>query len=211
MKLHLSRVHFPVTVLGPGRRLGIWVQGCNSACSGCISRDTWSRDGGYWVEVEALVANCHRMTNGLIDGVTITGGEPFGQPKGLAALLDALETWRNSQGFDVLCYSGLPLKRLKGEHSSLLARLDVLIPEPFIEGRPISGAWRGSDNQPLVLLSELGRERYATLPTDSPAIQIAVTDGSLWFIGIPRRGDMDRLQLLAEQRGLTMENISWHP
>ncbi len=41
MELSLSRVHFPVTTLGPGRRLGIWFQGCSIRCPGCISADTW--------------------------------------------------------------------------------------------------------------------------------------------------------------------------
>lgn len=41
MNLALSRMHFPVTTLGPGDRIGIWFQGCSIRCTGCISKDTW--------------------------------------------------------------------------------------------------------------------------------------------------------------------------
>lgn len=41
MRMILSRLHFPVTTLGPGRRIGVWFQGCSIRCAGCISRDTW--------------------------------------------------------------------------------------------------------------------------------------------------------------------------
>ena len=43
MALVVNRVHFPVTALGPGRRLGVWVQGCSIGCAGCLAHDTWAR------------------------------------------------------------------------------------------------------------------------------------------------------------------------
>jgi len=209
MKVRLSRIHFPVTALGPGRRIGIWFQGCRNACPGCISRDTWSCDGGHLIEVIELFENCYRMTNGRIDGITITGGEPFEQPDGLNALLDVFEEWRMKEEFDILCYSGLSLNRLQNEYMPLLERIDVIIPEPFIQGCPSRGIWRGSDNQPLIALSSRGKKRYAVIPDGPPPIQVCISDGAIWFIGIPRPGDMDRVLALAKERGLVMENLSW--
>ena len=46
MMLYLSRIHFPVTTLGPGRRIGIWFQGCSIRCKGCVSADTWGTGKG---------------------------------------------------------------------------------------------------------------------------------------------------------------------
>ncbi len=209
MLIRISRVHFPVTVLGPGRRLGIWFQGCSIGCAGCVSRDTWDPLAGDPVSVSALIDKCREMTGDELDGITITGGEPFEQPAAFAALLDAMAEWRADVGFDVLCYSGFPLKRLRQEHAALLARLDALIPEPFVLGRPPDAPWRGSGNQPLVVLSERGRERYATLPAEGPAIQLAVSDGAIWFIGIPRRGDLERMRAMAADQGLVLEDVSW--
>jgi len=90
MKLFLSRMHFPVTTLGFGRRVGIWFQGCSIQCPGCVSRDTWAFGRGE-TSVESA---CETIDPWLkeADGVTISGGEPFDQPMALAALLGWLRT-----------------------------------------------------------------------------------------------------------------------
>lgn len=206
--MQLSRVHFPVTVLGPGRRLGIWLQGCHVGCRGCVSRDTWNPEGGQWIEPKALVSRCRDQIGNDIDGVTISGGEPFEQPEALYALLDALKPWQAKADFDILCYSGLPLKRLQQEYGYILDRLDALIPEPFAETRQTDSPWRGSANQSLVLLSNKGRVRFAEQESRR-AMQIQVDHQKIWMIGIPRPGDMPRLQSLAAARGLSLEDVSW--
>ncbi|HMX17539.1 MAG TPA: 4Fe-4S cluster-binding domain-containing protein, partial [Rhodocyclaceae bacterium] len=201
MKIAVNKAHFPVTVLGPGRRIGLWLQGCSIRCKGCVSRDTWEPDPAKAMTVASLLAWCRRTTGGVLDGVTISGGEPFDQPAALAALLDGLQRWRRelARPFDLLCYSGHPLKTLRRDHADILARLDALIPEPYSDGRPLGGLWRGSDNQPLVPLSPLGEARYREA-IDAPAasqdkrMQVAVEAGRLWFIGIPHRGDMAALE-----------------
>ncbi|HSV19446.1 MAG TPA: 4Fe-4S cluster-binding domain-containing protein, partial [Casimicrobiaceae bacterium] len=42
--IELNKAHWPVTVLGPGKRIGLWLQGCSIHCPGCVSQDTWSAD-----------------------------------------------------------------------------------------------------------------------------------------------------------------------
>jgi anaerobic ribonucleoside-triphosphate reductase activating protein len=71
VKLFLSRVHYPITTLGHGRRVGIWFQGCSRHCPGCVSADTWTPGLGETTVEELLVA----MKPWLVeaDGVTITG------------------------------------------------------------------------------------------------------------------------------------------
>ena len=86
MHLRISRLHYPVTVLGPGRRIGIWVQGCSIGCPGCLSQDTWSPDAAEPVSVARVIETCRRVSKDELDGVTISGGEPFDQPDGLRCL-----------------------------------------------------------------------------------------------------------------------------
>ena len=106
--LELNKAHWPVTVLGPGRRIGLWVQGCSIHCPGCVSQDTWPSDPAKAIAVRDLVAWCRRTAGDAVEGVTISGGEPFDQPVALAALLRALDAWRRHArlDFDILCYSG---------------------------------------------------------------------------------------------------------
>jgi anaerobic ribonucleoside-triphosphate reductase activating protein len=216
MNILLNKAHFPVTVLGPGRRIGLWLQGCSIRCKGCVSRDTWPADPARALPVEALLDWCRKVAADGLDGVTISGGEPFDQPKPLAALLDGLAAWRTRAraDFDILCYSGYPLKMLEKKHAQLLAKLDALIPEPYADGRPLGHAWRGSDNQTLVPLSPRGTARYAAYadapqPAEGKRMQVAVEGGRLWFIGIPHRGDMAALETLCRARGLNFSGASW--
>ena len=227
MKIAINKAHFPVTVLGPGRRIGIWTQGCRIHCKGCVSQDTWAEDRGRETTVARLIAWCRKTVGAAgqtFDGVTISGGEPFDHPQALASLLDALIHWRAVDGpdFDILCYSGYPLATLTKKHPGLLDRLDALIPEPFVEAQPLANLWRGSANQSLVLLSERGRTRFSQF-VDAPAdafgkrIQAGIgqaagagSDGSkVWFIGIPARGDMAALETLCAERGVELAKVSW--
>lgn len=216
MNILLNKAHFPVTVLGPGRRIGLWLQGCTIRCRGCVSQDTWPADPGKALPLKTLLDWCRRMGAQGFDGVTISGGEPFDQPRALAALLDGLVAWRTAAGldFDILCYSGYPLKTLEKKHQKILARLDGLIPEPYADGRPLGALWRGSDNQTLVPMSARGTARYADSVAAPQAengkrMQVSVEDGRLWMIGIPHRGDMAALEDLCRQRGLTLGEVSW--
>jgi anaerobic ribonucleoside-triphosphate reductase activating protein len=212
--LRLNKAHYPVSVLGYGRRIGIWFQGCSIQCKDCVSRDTWAQDAGASMRVADLLAWCRQKAMEGVDGVTFSGGEPFDQPQALGALIDGLDRWRKRAGLtlDLLCYSGYPLKTLQTKHAALLKKLDAVIPEPYVENLPEGGLWRGSSNQPLLPLSALGRARYGEqvdAPDDAKSMQIAVEDGRIWMIGIPARGDMAALEHLCAVRGLRLEQVSW--
>jgi anaerobic ribonucleoside-triphosphate reductase activating protein len=215
VKIQLNKAHYPVTALGPGKRIGIWMQGCSIQCPGCVSLDTWKADRSKGMEVDELLAWCKRVAGGAAEGITISGGEPFDQPKPLARLLSGLQRWRDSltRPFDVLCYSGYRLEKLQKDHPSLLARIDGLICDPYVEGLPTQRWWRGSDNQRLVILSPLGEVRcaqYVDAPIDQPKRFQVVADGQrIWFVGIPQRGDLERIEEACAERGLTWAGASW--
>ena len=215
MKLQLNKAHYPVTALGPGRRIGIWTQGCSIQCPGCVSLDTWKPDRSKSIEVAALIAWCKRVCGGATDGITVSGGEPFDQPKALGALLDGLVHWRRASGqtFDILCYSGYRLERLRKDHASLLKQLDALMCDPFVEALPTLRPWRGSDNQRLVALTALGHERYdahVDVASGEPKRFQVVADGKrIWFVGIPHRGDLDRIEQACAERGVSLAATSW--
>ncbi|PTM39382.1 4Fe-4S single cluster domain-containing protein [Bosea sp. 124] len=193
MKVAVSRLHFPVTALGPGRRVGLWFQGCSIRCPGCISVDTWDAGIG-----ETAVANLLDAIDTLAadaDGLTVSGGEPFGQPEALA---EVLRFWRRRYTGSVLVYTGHELGDVEpwlGENQGLI---DGLMTGPFRADLSQTMALRGSDNQRLHVLSPLGRE-FA--PFDRPAgkkdrtLDVMFDDqGRAWLAGIPARGDLAHLR-----------------
>ncbi len=216
MNISINKAHYPVTVLGHGKRLGIWLQGCSIRCKHCVSQDTWPRDPGRDMPLAQLLDWCRQTATNGMDGITISGGEPFDQPQALEALLDGLLHWRTKAklDFDLLCYSGYPLATLQKNHAAILSKLDALIPEPYVDSKPLAHVWRGSSNQPLLPLSERGHKVYApykNAPADPAAkrIQTMLDGGRIWYVGIPNRGDMAALEGGCKARGVELSGVSW--
>jgi anaerobic ribonucleoside-triphosphate reductase activating protein len=201
MRLGISRLHFPVTTLGPGRRIGIWLQGCSICCPGCISADTWGFGRGQ-TTVSDVVAAIEPWI-GDASGLTISGGEPFDQPDALRELLKAL---RHHGELDVLVYSGYSFEHIADKLSQMAGLIDAIITDPFEVQDPQTLALRGSDNQRLHLLTDIGVLRFKKyerlLAADDHVLDLMFDEnGAIWFAGIPRRGDMLRLQDLLSKQG----------
>lgn len=202
MRLALSRIHFPVTTLGPGRRIGIWFQGCSIRCEGCISRDTWRfREGD--VTPDDVV---QRLAPWLdeCDGVTISGGEPFDQAEGLFDLLRRIKAHKSTA--NVLVYSGYELARLVSHQELRTGLIDALITDPYAKDADQTRPLRGSDNQRLQCLTELGEAVFGQyerpLSESDRSLDVMFDDdGTVWLAGIPRKGDMTRLAALLRENG----------
>jgi anaerobic ribonucleoside-triphosphate reductase activating protein len=201
-QLALSRIHFPVTTLGPGERIGIWFQGCSIRCPGCISLDTWAPDRNI-TTVDAVLRTLQPFL-AQADGLTVSGGEPFDQPLALHTLLT---TWRRVHEGDVLVYSGYSLERLAPQLVSFAGLIDALITDPFQLDAPQTRALRGSDNQRLTPLTAAGFARFhafdRALREDERALDIMFDDdaGTVFLAGIPGRGDLKRLTDLMGLKG----------
>lgn len=201
MEISLSRVHFPVTTLGPGRRVGIWMQGCSIRCPGCISSDTWAKKAPN-TTVDDLLVHVGLWLKEC-DGVTISGGEPFEQSPALELLLRGI---RKLTTANILVYSGKPLSALTDEQSVTAGLIDCLISEPFELNSSQTRYLMGSDNQRMTRLTPLGRKVFGPLnrqanDSDRRLDVMFDEDGVVWLAGIPGRGDLARLQVLLEETG----------
>jgi anaerobic ribonucleoside-triphosphate reductase activating protein len=202
MRLTLSRIHYPVRSLGPGARIGIWFQGCSIRCRGCISSDTWASGRGI-TTVEEVFDGIFQWLN-QADGITISGGEPFDQPQALRELLTKI---RSVHSGDVLIYSGYSFETLLRQLGNFKGLIDALITEPFEIDAPQSLALRGSDNQRLIMLTPIGKERFQSYERVAGQsdfnldVMFDDASGEVWFAGIPRRGDFRRLTDLLAARG----------
>ncbi len=201
MMLYLSRIHYPVTTLGPGPRIGIWFQGCSIRCSGCVSADTWvTRKGGVLVR-EIMIAIDPWLAQA--EGITITGGEPFDQPEALIELLTQL---RSKAIVDILVYSGHSFEKISPIVNECNGLIDALISDPYEENTSQTLALRGSDNQRLHYLTALGETRFRqfarTLKSSDKTFDIMFEEeGAIWLAGIPKRNDMQRLKTILDKEG----------
>lgn len=182
--LSVARTLDRCTVLGPGVRAVIWVQGCPLRCQGCVAAETLPFDAGTTHDVTELADWLCELPG--IEGVTLSGGEPFGQAEALAELLDHVRSRR--PGFTAMAYSGFRYEALlRGgpERLALLRRLDLLVDGPYVASAQHGLRWRGSSNQRLVALTG----RYAqvgTEPDTSAGVELTVeADGSLSWAGVP--------------------------
>lgn len=215
MQALISRTHYPVTVLGPGRRAGIWFQGCSIRCPGCVSLDTWGFDPHTGIEVSAVLEWLAALPPAEIDGITISGGEPTDQPAALVELLAGIGAWRDDRrpglpALDVLVFTGRDPDWLQTPAATVLDGADAVVAGPYDSALAGTSPLRGSENQRLVALTPLGRERFADdrLATRS-AVQVAVTAEGLWMIGIPQPGDLAAFEAASAARGVVWSRRSW--
>lgn len=204
MKIGINKIHYPVTTLGYGQRICLWIQGCSIHCADCISKDTWDFDPVREIEVEELVFALSPWTREA-DGLTISGGEPFDQPD---ALLELLLLLRPLIAGDILIYSGYTHKFIKSRYHNIMNYIDVLIDGPFKPEAGQSLTLRGSDNQSIRLLSPLAKSRYPADINHHPwqgkrKVDLLIDGDTLWFAGIPEIGAMKNLREELVRRGLT--------
>ena len=154
--LRLFALSFPVTALGPGNRLVLWVAGCGRGCPGCISPEMQPADAGREVPVSRLAERILKIDLPL-SGVTVSGGEPFDQAEPLAGLLETLREARPD--WNVLLYTGYLLGELepREETAKLLRLADILVDGPYRCDLPQTHPLAGSGNQQLHYLSDRGR------------------------------------------------------
>lgn len=197
----LSRIHFPVTTLGPGRRIGIWFQGCSIRCPGCISMDTWAPGRGITTVDEVVSAIAQWIPTA--DGITISGGEPFDQPD---ALFELLKRLRSLTAADVLVFTGHPWTKVRKIVEASPGSIDALVTGRFDVNQSQTLALRGSDNQELHFLTAMGQARFACFQRPitevDRTLDVMFDDrGDVWFAGIPGRDDFRRLREMLENAG----------
>ena len=140
-----------ITVLGPGCRFAVWVQGCNRHCIGCIAKDAQSFDGGTSVRVSDLAAE---IIESHSEGLTVSGGEPFLQSEALVGLIEHVRKFIDA---GVIVYTGFTYDFLhsKGTESQrkLLSYIDVLIDGEYRIELDDAKPHRGSSNQQILFLT----------------------------------------------------------
>ena len=205
-ELNVARIAMPIQSLGPGRRVGLWVQGCTIGCAGCASTDTWNPTSGLTLSVDDVARKLGELLS-TADGLTMSGGEPFQQPDALAELLRALRRDRQLDGRDVLIFTGYAAAAARRQAPHLWEQADAIVAGPYRVDRPGTAWLRSSDNQELVVLTAVAEERFSV--AGSGGIDIGSSGQDLVMAGLPRPGDLDRFRNLMRERGVALDGVSW--
>ena len=149
---------------GPGIRMVIFAQGCRHRCEGCHNPETHSFDGGRLVTVDSILEQAR--ANPLLDGLTLSGGDPFEQAESFAVL--AREA--RKLGLNIMTYTGYTYEYIAEnapKHrgwKELLDETDILVDGRFeLERRNLLLKFRGSENQRIIDVKKSKAENRAVI------------------------------------------------
>lgn len=182
--MQLERAVIGIKTLGPGNRLCIWVNGCHRRCKGCVSEGLQAPCPENEVDIEEYFKDYYLE---IVDGVTISGGEPFDQ----ASELKVLVKYFKDKGIDdILVYTGFEIEELRAKKDKdvdyILENIGVLIDGPYIEEQNTGkGNLKGSDNQRIIFINQDLKPAYDKYYRDERQMQEQVLGNILLSAGIP--------------------------
>ncbi|MRS03806.1 anaerobic ribonucleoside-triphosphate reductase activating protein, partial [bacterium] len=153
MKVQIAGIVNESVTDGPGFRTTIFFQGCKHHCVGCHNPQTWTFEGGNALEIETVIEQIPYSP--LIKGITLSGGDPFFQPKTASAIARDCK----NHDKDVWAYTGFTWEQLMAQGDKdrleLLKACDVLVDGPFVQSLLCYDLpFRGSSNQRLIAVQD---------------------------------------------------------
>jgi anaerobic ribonucleoside-triphosphate reductase activating protein len=198
----MIRIHMMACTraLGPGLRFGLWVQGCPFDCRGCVAKEAQDPTKGELWSVEALTQEVLRHPQ--IEGLTISGGEPFEQAREIASLVRELKKHRD---FGIIVYTGYRLEELDKKAAANPAVADLVgLSDLMIDGRYIAElddglSLRGSSNQKVIDLSGRYSDVIDTMyGIPGRKMEITRTEHVYRMIGIPNADHRTIIRILTD-------------
>ena len=179
MKLRLHAFEPASRSNGPGLRAVVWFQGCTLRCPGCFNPATHEPQGGYQSDTETLAGEILALGT-RIEGISISGGEPFQQPEALLDLLQRLAASHLSR----LVFTGYTLPEIGNLPfgPDILTQVDVLIAGRYVASQRTDHPLLGSANQQLHLLTD--RYTLADLAALPARELILHPDGTVTATGV---------------------------
>jgi len=190
--MNVDRIAFPIKSLGPGNPIAIWTAGCKKHCYNCITPELWEPDPMKEISVQSLV---HIITtvvsdNGItVDGITITGGDPFEQLEDLLNLLPYVKNMVK----DILVYTGYEYSQFKKTLSEwkiecIESNISVLIDGQYVDKlNDNKSALIGSTNQNIIFFDEKLKSKYSEYMEKGRSIENIIHGKKVFSVGIHNR------------------------
>ena len=152
MKIRICGFEPESIVDGEGIRFVVFTQGCPHHCEGCHNPQSHDFNAGTEYDTADIISMIKK--NPLIQGVTLSGGEPFCQYEACLEIAKAV----HQMGKNVWCYTGYELYEVIG--NPLLKEIDVLVDGKFILAeKSYDLKFRGSSNQRVIDVKESFKQR----------------------------------------------------
>lgn len=176
--LRLFQTAVSTDTLGPFRRFCVWVQGCQRGCPGCVSPEAQPLDGGYQISVEELAG--HIAAEPDIEGITVSGGEPYLQSESLCRLLGLLRAQRE---LGVIVYTGYLFEEVR--ENPLTQLCDAVIDGSYVRALDDGLSLRGSSNQRICFLTDRYRAQLRPSMWGRSTELVSNREGGLSLVGVP--------------------------
>ena len=149
--LRLLITYKETIVDGVGLRYSLYFAGCSHACPGCHNEYSWNPKHGNILTYEKLEEIAKEINeNTLLDGITISGGDPLFNP---VEMLKVLKFLKEKTKKNIWLYTGYTLEQVREDElrRKCLEYVDVLVDGRFIkELYDPNLKFRGSSNQRII-------------------------------------------------------------
>lgn len=183
MKLNIYMQKANIRSLGPYLRYGIWFYGCDKNCVGCVYREN-EPSIFEKVSIDSILQKI--LSNKDIEGVTISGGEPFLQSDGLLYLVKKL----SKNGLGIILYTGKLMREITEDNkfNKVLSYIDLLIDGEYVQTLDQKNTLMGSSNQIAYFLTD----RYKDFSSLYSSVgcrksEVVFVDNELYSVGIPTK------------------------
>lgn len=174
---------------GPGKRCLIHFQGCALKCKFCFNPESWSFEEKTKISAMSLATRILLRISDGVEGLTISGGEPFAQPKPLLRLLEILHTHGNPFSKGIIIFSGFTKDELEQipEYRKIMRYVDLIISGRYVHEQRIYDSLRSSSNQEYIWseFKNRGRKLVDEDELNEQSVEISVQMGKLMLTGFP--------------------------
>lgn len=186
---------------GPGKRCLVHFQGCALKCKGCFNPESWSFEENKKISVLSLATRILIRASTGTEGLTISGGEPFAQPKALLRVLELIH--QNGCPFNkgVIIFSGFNKMELEAipEYKKISVYVDLIISGRYEEDKRIYSSLKSSSNQEYIWNPRKNRGKHLISEDElnEQSVEIILHNGKMTVTGFPPN-DKDSKKLLKD-------------
>lgn len=176
MNIHAYKIS---RVNGPGKRFTLWTQGCSKGCVNCFNPETWNNKNNILLSTSEIF---EMIKDFELEGVTITGGDPFEQEEELLELLILISSLSLSKG--VIVFTGFTYDEIRENkiREKCCDYIDVLIDGRYEDNNRVTDCFKGSSNQNIIYFSSKIKEEELIMDQE---VEVSLGDGIISVTGFP--------------------------